>query len=171
MRRFLTGQIFKNQNGFSIIEMTVYMGILAIMLGVLSTIFASTVNLQLSAESTTSVDQTGQYLLMRLTYDIHNTDTIVSPNTLGTPTNSLSINTSSTTYTYALNGTNLILSDGTNTFQLNNADTKITNFSVTRLGDVSSHKNSLQISFTVTSEAKSSTGYETQNYETTIGTR
>jgi hypothetical protein len=108
---------------------------------------------------------------MRLTYDIHNTDTIVSPNTLGTPTNSLSINTSSTTYTYALNGTNLILSDGTNTFQLNNADTKITNFSVTRLGDVSSHKNSLQISFTVTSEAKSSTGYETQNYETTIGTR
>lgn len=171
MKKIQSFHMFRNQDGFSIIEMTVYMGILAIMLGVLSTIFASTVNLQLSAESTTSVDQTGQYLLMRLTYDIHNTDSIVSPSVLGTPSNSLSINTGSSTYTYAVNGTNLILSDGTNTFQLNNADTKITNFSVTRLGDVSSHKNSLQISFTVTSNIKGSTGYETQNYETTIGTR
>lgn len=160
-----------NEDGFTIIEMMLYMGILAIMLGVLSTLFASTVNMQLTSESVTSVDQSGRYIILRLTHDIHNADSITTPATLGGSGTTLTITSAGSPVTYALNGNNLTLTDSSGTYALNSTFTHVSGLSFTRLGDDLSHKNSIKINFTLTSTVKSNTGYETKSYGTTTGIR
>lgn len=158
----------KQQQGFSIIEMMLYMGILAIMLGVLSTLFTSAVQMQLQSDSTSSVEQTGNYLLQRLIYDIHNADSITTPATLGGSDDTLVITNGSTTYTYTLDSNgNLTIND----VPLNDFDTTISNLSFTRLGNDLSDDNDIQIQFTVTSKVKSPSGTETKDYKTTVGIR
>ena len=72
--------------------------------------------------------------------------------------------------TYALNGGNLQLTDGSGTATLNGSETSISALTFQRLG-ASGGKDTVRVSFTVTSKAQAKSGASVQTFTTTVGRR
>jgi prepilin-type N-terminal cleavage/methylation domain-containing protein len=159
-----------NSKGFTLIELSIYMGILAILLLVLTNFFMSALDLQLGSQATSAVEQDSRFILNRLSYDITNADSLTTPANPGNQTNSLTIVKNGTNYTYALNETNLTLTDGSGTNALNSPGSLISNLTFQRIG-YTGGKPTVQIKFTITSLAKNKTGQESENFQTTISLR
>ncbi|MEK7591948.1 MAG: hypothetical protein AAB508_00975 [Patescibacteria group bacterium] len=158
------------KNGFSIVEMILYMGFLSAFLLVLTRILSSSLEVQTESEATTAVQQDGRYILTRLAYDIENSDIITTPSGAGQTASSLVFTIVPTTYTYTLFNGNLTRRDDIDTNNLNSANTTVTNFSVTRREGVGT-KPTLSILLTVESTAQKITGVQSQTFSTTIGLR
>lgn len=155
------------KKGFSIVELLIYCGLLSIILVVITNIFTSILNLQLETESSSVLAADGQYLLTKLTYDLRRGTQIVSPS-LGSSSSTLNIIIDGTTYQYKLDNNNLIISPGG---QLNSFQNKITNLTFTHFGAASAKEDTIQITFTLTSNIFQETKIETKNFSTTIGLR
>src|SRR5260221_10945575 len=67
------------QRGFTLMELLLYMGIFSVLLVVLMQLFTSILSLHAESQATSSVDQDGNFALMRLAYDIHRSSSIVTP--------------------------------------------------------------------------------------------
>ena len=145
------------KRGFTLIEILIYMGLMAALIIVLTNVFVTVLETQLESSSTSVVEIDGRYLLPRLIYDIHQAANITTPATAGQTTVSLTLNT----HSYSVSDGVLYI-DGTD--RLNSIDTQISNFSVTRIGN-SVANDTLQISFTLTSLSQS------QNYQTSVSLR
>ncbi len=169
----IKNQILKIQKGFTVVELMIYMGLLTVVLGILTTVFVDSLDVQLESEADSSVSQDGNYILAKLAYDIHRATSITSPPTLGGTNTSFQINIGGVDYSYSLNGGNLEVNDGVITNTLNSYSTNVSNFSVTRLGNSGSGKveNSLRISFTLTSKTLKNTGAKTKDFQTSISLR
>ena len=158
------------KNGFTIVEMILYMGFLSAFLLILTGILSSSLQLQTESEATTAVQQDGRFILAKLSYDIANADTLITPSGAGQTTNSLVFTIAPTTYTYAFSNGNLTRQDAFGTNSVNSVNTSVTNFSVTRREGVNT-KPTLSILLTVQSKAQKISGTETQTFKTTIGLR
>jgi prepilin-type N-terminal cleavage/methylation domain-containing protein len=157
--------------GFTLIEMLLYMGIISVFLMVLTSILISVLDTQLTSNSSSAVDQSGQYLLVRLQYDIRRANSIITPANIGNSSNSLSLSIGGVTYSYSVNSGVLVLTTGLKTYNLSPYDVQISNFTATRLGNVGG-RNSIQIGFTITSTTVSTTQKsQVRNYQTTIDLR
>lgn len=158
--------------GVTLLELLIYMGLLTIFLTVLTSIFTSTIDVQLSSQGISSVQQDGRFALARIMYDLHKADSITAPASLGSTSNTLTFLVDSTTYTYSTSSGNLILSDGTYTSQINGHNTSISNFSVTRLGNnTPTAQHTMRVSFTVTSKTRENNGFESKDFSTVVGLR
>ncbi len=162
------------KKGFTLVEMLIYMGLLTIFLAVIGTIFFSIIDLQLESQATSSVSESGRYLLSRISYDVHRAQSITTPASPGLSSPSLVLSIGGVTYTYAeVAGTPafLQLTAGGLVDALTGSDAQISNFSATRVGNASG-KNSLKVSFTLESVTTSlSQKHETKDYSTTITLR
>jgi type II secretory pathway pseudopilin PulG len=156
--------------GFSLVELIVYFGIFSILLLVLTNIFSTSISTQLESESLTSVEQDSRFLLLRLSNDIEKASSIVIPASAGNTSTTLQIVVNSQNYTYQVISGNLTLTTNSGTFNLNNYNTTISDFLVTRIGNING-KNDIKISFTITSKVRQNSGYESKTFNTTIGTR
>lgn len=145
------------KRAFTLVEILIYMGIMAVFVTVLTNIFLSVLEIQIESSSTSLVEIDGRYILSRLIYDIHQAAGITTPSSPGQTTSSLVLNTHSFTVS---NGALLIDS----TDNLTNIDTTISNFSVTRLGNALDN-DTLQISFDLAH------GAEARSYQTTVSLR
>ena len=159
----------KINNGFTLVEMLIYMGLLSLFLVVLTEIFTSVLNIFSQTETTSSLEQDSRFIASRLAYDITRSSTILSP-LLGGSQNNLSLQVGSENITYSISGNNLILTSNTGQDALNGAQTKISNLSFLRLGNAGG-KNLLKVQFTLTSTREESKGPRTLNYQTTISQR
>ncbi|MDO8515597.1 MAG: prepilin-type N-terminal cleavage/methylation domain-containing protein, partial [bacterium] len=139
------------KKGFTIVELLVYCGLLAVLLTVLTNVFMSIINLQLETESSSGLAQDSQYLLSRLTYDFRRANSISSP-ILGGTSGTLTIIIGGVTYQYKITDGNLVVTPGG---QLNSFQTKISNLSFSNLDDT------VQVHFTMQS------GRETRDFSTT----
>lgn len=151
----------KDQKGFTIVELLLYMGIFSILLISLMQLFGSIIDVRLESEATSAISQDGVYILTRLTNDIHQSRiaTIPSPATLAI--------SGGTSHTYQLNGSNLEM-DGS---QLNSVNTTVSDLSFTLIGQ-SSNKKQVQLSFKLTSKILRGGGKsQSQIFSTTVGTR
>lgn len=161
---------FKLNRGFTMVELLIYMGIFMILLTAITTIFTSVVSVQLEAESYSSVQLDGRFLLNRFIYDIQRASTIISP-TLGNQAQSLQLRINNATYTYTTDGSNNItITNGLGTDVLNSYDTSVSNLAFQQIGNVGG-KNTVKISFTLTSRVISSGTSNTKSFQTTIGLR
>lgn len=158
------------ENGFSLIELLLYMGLFSIFLITLTQIFSSALELKLESESTSTVQQDSRYIFQRLSYDINRADSITTPAAIGTQGQLLSLVISGQTYSYTLSGNNFTLTNPSGTFQLNGFNTRVTNLSFLRVGN-SGGKNSIQISYTINSLTIQNKGTETKTIQTTLGIR
>ena len=81
------------KKAFTLIELLIFMGILAALLGILSQILASALAVQVESQTASSVHSDGRYLLSRLTYDVRRASNITSPASAGltSPTLTLTI--------------------------------------------------------------------------------
>jgi len=169
--RNLKLEIRNSAKGFTLIELLIYIGLLSIFLVVLSQIFGSVLDAQLESQSTSAVHRDGRFILSKLTYDVHRANSIVLPASLGASSTSLQLDISGIN-TYSLNNGNLELTNSLGTNNLNSADTTVSNLNFTRIGNsVANAKNTVRITYTITSKIVRPKGLETKDFQTTIGIR
>lgn len=164
---------FNSQKGVTIVELMLYMAILSVLLTILTSVFVSALDVQSESTATSSVEQDGNYILARLAYDVHKAQSINIPASYGLPSsNSFQIVINGVSYTYSIDvNNNLVLTDDLGTNNLNNYDSKVSNFSVQRLGNPGGIEDTLKISFTVTSKVQRASGYEMKNFATNLSLR
>lgn len=168
MKKYLSA--IKSKTGFSLIEMLLYMGIFSILLITLMRFFGSILDVKLESQATSAVTQDGRYIISRLSYDIHQASSIVSP-AIGNSAPSLQIIVNGTNYTYSLDGdNNLLITTPTAVDQLNSADTSVPTITFTTLGN-SGGKSTVQINLDVKSKALRREINQTETFKTTVGTR
>ncbi len=161
----------KYARGFTLIELVLYMGILAMLLTVLSSMFSSVVSTQIASKATSSVDQVGRYLLAKLSYDSRSSSAILIPATPGANTNTLQITRNSINYTYSLDSNNNLQVINNSTGEanlLNGYDTQVTNLQFFRIGS-GANTDTVQVMFTIRSRIIQANGQESRNFQTTLG--
>lgn len=172
MRKILKKIKLKSQKGTTVIELILYMSILSILLTILTSIFVSALDVQSESQATSSVEQDGNYILARLSYDMHRAQSISVPANNGDSSNNFQIVIDGTSNIYSIDASNnLALTNNSGTNNLNNYGTNISAFSVTRLGNVGGTEDTLKINFTVTSRAKRVSGAEAKSFETNLSLR
>jgi prepilin-type N-terminal cleavage/methylation domain-containing protein len=161
----------KSRKGFTIIEILIYLGIFSILLTITLQMFSSIFDIQVESEATSSVAADGKYIMNRFTYDVNRATSITTPSTLGSSTSSLALVINGQTYTYGLSNGNLILQNNTagTADRLNSNDTTVSNLSFIRLDG--GGKDTVQVSYTLTSEAVRRGGKQVVNYKTSAGIR
>jgi prepilin-type N-terminal cleavage/methylation domain-containing protein len=169
MRMRLRPAASKKQRGFSLVELLMVMGLLSILLMVMTDMFTSILNIQTKSESHAAVTEDGRFMLARLSYDLSRASSISTPASLGASGSTLAIVIGGVTYTYALVGGNLQLTNNLGTSNLNGSDTTISGFSVQRLGTAA--KDSIRLSFTVTSQITPDQGADVRTFTTTVARR
>lgn len=145
---------------------------MSIFIVLLTQLFNSVLDLQLESESTSNVEQEGRYILARFMYDINRADSLVFPTTLGTNSQILQLQIAGVTYAYTLDAVNknLTINNNNGLDVLNNANTSISNLNFIRIGS-GGPRDTIKVSFTVTSKISQAKGFEVKNYVTTIGLR
>lgn len=171
----MTKNIFLNKsknksNGFTLVELVVYMGIVMIFMLVLTDILEAILNTRLSSQSTSEVAQDGRFIYTRLIYDINRSSGVILPLNIGDTSTSLQATISGSLNTYSLSSGNLILNDSTTSAQLNSVDTSVSNLTFTRIGNPGG-KNTFQIKFTVTSKIPTKGAVDAEVFQTTAGPR
>ena|SRR3990167_10382274 len=159
-----------SKKGFSIIELLLYMGILTILLVITMQMFSSIFDIQLESQATSSVAQDSKYIMGRFTYDLNRAESISTPS-VGSLSQTLALIIDGETFTYSLSGGGLILENNTTGTidQLNSSETTVSNVSFLRLDG--NGKDSVQMSFTLTSETIRRGGKEVESFQTTAGLR
>lgn len=160
----------RKSSGFTLIELVLYMGLFVGFLLIMADVFLATLDVQAESEASSAVQQDGRYILARLIYDAGRAQELVQPANLGQEAPVVQLLIDGSVFTYGPTGENLVLigPDGTNI--LNSSESKVTGFTVQRLGDTSG-KPTLRLHYTVTSTVKRNKGPETQTFQTTIGLR
>ena len=141
----------KDQRGVTLIELMITMGLLSIFLVILTTIFTSSVDMQIQTTSYAAVTSDGRYSLARLAYDIRRASAITTPTAAGDTGSSLTLTIDGTDYTYAIDSNRLALTVGGDTSYLTTDKTVTSALSFHKLGNGS--QESVQYSFTVTGNA------------------
>lgn len=156
--------------GFTVIELLVYMGLLAVFLTIISQIFVASIDTQLESEAESSVQQDSKFILARLHYDLANVTSVIEPSAPGSTSSQLQYVANGVTGMYQLAGENVTLSDGLASYQLNSQNTRVSNLFFTRRGVING-KPIITAAFTLTSRAVRNSGPEIQTFQTTIGIR
>jgi hypothetical protein len=157
--------------GFTLVEMLVYIGVAAVFMGLLTRILISVLNIQLETSAASAVQTDSLYLISRLTYDIRRADAIVVPAARGVTGDSITLREGGADQVYSVSDGVLLLSGSSGSDRLTGIDTRISRFSVTRIGNLSG-QDTLQVQFTLTGVAGSqSTSPQTLDYQFTAGPR
>ena len=172
-------QLYRNrtQQGYTLIELVVYMGLLGILLVILSQFFIAALNVQLVSKADTVVEQDGAYVLARLTYDLRRAITVTQPSlgqTVATLSATIIDEGVNTLYTYTIEGDAMMLDRAGEDVRLNSDQSSITNFSLTRIGNSGQSptaKDTIRVGFTVQSKAITSSGAQSLDYQTTVSLR
>lgn len=155
----------RKKTGFTLVELMLYMGLMASLLVVLTEIFLSVMALQTESSSVANVGNNARFVLARLFYDFKRADTIVTPTSLGQTTATAEFTVDGVNYTYGTGSDGeLTITSGGETDNLTGVGSRISDLSFTRLGNVGG-ENSLQIKYTLTE------GKESRNYQTTVALR
>lgn len=158
------------QQGVTLVELLLVMGLLSIFMVMLSGILAASLDVQSQSQSYATVNHDSRFMLARLEYDLNHASAVTMPVTYNASSSSLGIVIGGVTYTYSLNGTNVQLSDGTNTDVLNGGDTTVSGLSFIKYGNAGG-KPLVKVNFTLTSKIPHDDVYDTQTYITTVGLR
>src|SRR3989344_2823740 len=160
----------QSRAGFTLIEIILYMSLLAVFLITLTDIFVSILDVSTESEATSSVEQDSRSMLSRFNLDIANADSITTPANLGETSNDLQLINNGTTYTYSLWGERIIVASGTETNAINSTGTEVSTLSFQRIGNVGG-KETIRIRFNIQSATNRPSGVETRSFTTTVGRR
>ncbi len=155
----------RHQAGFSILELLIYMGVSAFLLGSLTQIFVLISRLRLDTQASSELQQDGMFLLSRMSYDLARSGTITTP-ALGSQGAILQTDM----IKYSLDANNHIqITDLSGSDMISGYDTTVSGLNFLHLK--SGSKDNVQVSFTLTSKVVKAGGSQTKQFITTIGTR
>ncbi len=159
------------QQGFTVIEILLYMGIFSILLIVLMQFFTMILSTHAESQSTSSIDQDARFILNRLSYDIHDATTVSSP-TLGSSCTWPAVPGCQLVFsngTYSVVSGDLNLTQGGVANVLNSNKTTLTSITFeTRGNSAAGSKKSVQIKFTLQSKINTNTA---KSFQLTVSTR
>jgi prepilin-type N-terminal cleavage/methylation domain-containing protein len=162
--------IIKHDNtrsaGVTLIELLIAMALISMLLVALTSIFTSSLELQLRAQATSSRQEDADYILSRLYYDVNQASAITNPSSINEQTNSIGLTVNGESWTYTLSDGDLILTNPAGTFQLNSHLTQLTQFDVRRVGN-STGTASIDVTITIGNRISGSQGDQTATYSTT----
>jgi len=141
------------------------MGLLSIFILILFNLFATILSAQTRSSAVSLVQTNGNFILTKLTSDINQADSIVSPASIGSSLTSMTIKIGTTDATYSLANGRLVLVDSSGTFNLNDSDTTVSNFVATRIGN-SGGKAGIQLQFSLTSNVVDNSNIKTKDFQT-----
>lgn len=166
----------RRTRGFTLIELTIYGGLLGILLVILSEFFISIVSTQLKTSVDAALQYDSAYILARITYDIRRASAIQSP-PVGASASALMMTIADggtdVSYQYAVADGNLMLTIGSQTTQLNSSNSAVRNFSVTRIGNsasIPSAKDTVDVRVTLETVASVS-GERQRQFSTAVSLR
>lgn len=160
----------QNIKGFTLIELIMHIGLFSILLLVMTQIFTWILDIQAESQATSFIYQDGQYIINRISFDIQRAENIILPTTNGQQENNLELNIDGTTYTYAIINNNITINNILGTDVLNSSNTNISNLIFKKVGNTNG-KDTVSLSFTITSNIRRPAGYQTKNFQTTAGMR
>lgn len=158
------------QRGVTFVELLLVMGLLSVFLVVMTTIFTATLDIQTQSQAYDATLSDGRFIMARLNFDIARASAVTVPAAIGGSADNLSLSINATTYSYALSGDDLQLTDTTGSDNLNSNGTTVSALSFQRLSDGSS-ADTVHYSFTLTSKAHATAGHETHTFSGTAGLR
>lgn len=163
-------KILKKNNGFTLIELVIFMGLFSIMLLALTSMFTALTSAQLETQAYSAVQSDSQYIINRFHYDISRADSITTPASAGNTATSLVMVIGGQTYTYAVSNGVLQLTTPSGTSRVNNPRSAISNLQFQRIGNTSG-RHSIRISATLTTTISQPGPAETNDIHTTVGLR
>ncbi|MEK7498024.1 MAG: hypothetical protein AAB656_03840 [Patescibacteria group bacterium] len=152
-------KVILKRNGFTIIEMILYAGLLVIFLGVLSNLFVSALDIKVESEAASFSGQDVRFIFSKLNYDLKRADSIIAPG-LGTTSTTLTLSIDGINHTYSLSEGKLVVADGLGSANLNGNQTEISGVFFERIGNAGG-KNTIKINLTL----------DGKDYSTTVGIR
>lgn len=161
--RKILSELKNKQQGFSLVELLIYMGLSMIILSIISGLFVSIINIRSEAEKTSSVERDGRYMLSRLTYDINRAQDIIEPALLGNNSTTLQLDIDGEIISYQINSNKLTFTDTSGTYAINDKTVNMTSFNVTKLGNEGG-KNGVQVDLEIVSQIESEGKIESRNY-------
>ena len=156
--------------GFTIVELIIYTGILLTVMYIFTSIFSATLDAQLESEAQSAIIQDSNYIFSRVSYDVSRASSIVEPASLGVASTRLQLLIDGATYTYEIVDDALQVTDAIGSVSLNSFGTTTSGLSFRRYGNVSG-KNSISLAFTLRSTTQRTGGFESQDFQTTVGLR
>lgn len=159
------------QNGFTLVEMLIYMGLLSIFLVTLTDIFVSVLDIKAESEATSSVEQDGRFIIERLSYDVSRASSVTQPASIGASGNTLSLVIGGVTYSYSISSNNLQLTNDLGINNLNSSESQIPSVTFQRIGN-SGGKDTIKVTFVVNSVTqRRGAGAETRTFQVAVGRR
>lgn len=161
----------QSHNGFTLIELIIYMGLLSIFMVVMTDLLSQILDLRTQSTAQSFVTSDGNYLKDRLAYDIRRSTAIVTPATIGGTGSQLVLTIGGASYTYSVQNSALMLTTGGVANQLTTSDVSIASFSATRVGN-GTGKDTIQLGYVLTSKRTAhNLPVEQKTYTYTIGSR
>ncbi len=159
-----------NKNGFTLIELILFLGLFTILLGVLTNLFSVIIDTQSEVQSTSAVETDSKFITTRLMHDIQRAESIDMPASIGAQSSTLRLTIEGEEYTYAISNGNLQISVDTSTDMLNSVYTEVSSISFQRFGNIGG-KHAVQLTMTIESRDSTAAGQESKTVETMIGLR
>lgn len=156
--------------GVTIVELLIYLGLSTIMLVVLSELFVGILNESVKTQNYSAVQTDGRYILGRLKTQLNNASSVTSPVNLGDISTELVIVVAGVIQRYYVNAEKLYLNDGTGDYLMSHLDTRITNATFTRTGNVGG-KPVILIVFTSSTGVLGTAQYESEAFKGAGGLR
>ena len=166
----LVTKSLKVKRGFTLVELIIYMGLLAIFVITLTDVLVSILDIQLESQATSAVEQDSRLIIGRMGYDIPRATAIITPANRGDSANTLELDIGGVTYRYQIDANNLLLDDGNGSLNLNGSETIISNLLFQKIGNAGG-KNTVRVTFTIQSVTAPDSDPEVKNFVTTIGRR
>ena len=151
---------------FTLVEILIYMALFAGFLLILSALFISILDSQLDASTSSHLDQDSWYLMNRLQYDIYRAENISLPTNNGEQTNTLNLETASSSISYSLNNNQLSVTENSQSYVLNSPDIIVNNLNFKKLGNENGNS-----TITVDLELSDLTNNKTKPLHFTFGLR
>lgn len=170
MKQFIFKYEQKNNLGFTIIELMIYMFIMSFLIFIINDIMIAALERKADFESNSNVEMDSRYIIKRLEYDINRASTISTPTAVGLTASSLVISIGGTQNTYSISSGNMVLTNQDGNNNLNSGYTSLSNVYFARYG-TSTGKSTIRINFTMQSLIKDKQGNEIRTVNTTVGLR
>lgn len=173
IKKFLKKIQLNAQRGITVVELLLYMAILATLITILTSIFVSALDVQSESSAVSGIQQDGNYIIAKLGYDIHRAQSINIPSSNGLPPTDnfqIVINSINNTYSTDANG-NLILTNDSGPSNLNSYGSNVSAFLISRFGNAGGVEDTLKINFRITSRTKRVSGPEIKDFQTNFSLR
>lgn len=158
------------KKGFTLLELIIYMGVFSMILLILVQIFGVALDIMGESQAKSTVSQDGEYINLRLGYDIKRAESVNVPLAIGEERETLEIVINGENYRYSLVNGVLILTNNSGSFDLSGFDTVVSNLKFKKLG-YENGKDSVTVSFTLSSKTLYRNKTETKNFQSAFGVR